>query len=39
MKALDFHLINETDTIANLIVQYIDYVDKVDYKGYDLVHL
>ena len=38
MKALDFHLINETDTIANLIVQHIDYVDKVDYKGYDLVH-
>lgn len=38
MNAIDFKLIDETDTVANLIVQHIDFVDKVDYKGYDIIH-
>ena len=38
MNAIDFKLIEETDTVANLIIQYIDFVEKVDYKGYDIVH-
>ena len=38
MKAVDLRISDENDTIGNLIVQYIPFVEKVNYRAYDIVH-
>jgi len=38
MKAVDLKIIDENDTLGNLIVQYISLIDKINYCAYDIVH-
>ena len=38
MKAIDLKIIDENDTLGNLIIQYISLIDKINYGAYDIVH-
>ena len=38
MKAVDLKIFDENDTIGNLLVKYIQLIEKVDYVAYDIVH-
>lgn len=38
MKAVDLKIFGENDTIGNLLVKYISFIEKVDFIAYDIVH-
>jgi len=38
LDAIDIHLINETDTVGNLLTQYIMDVPDIKYSGYHMPH-
>ena len=38
MKAVDLKISDENDTIGNLLVKYIQFIEKVDFIAYDIIH-
>lgn len=38
LNAMDIHLLNENDTVGNLLTQYIIDVDNIKYSGYHIPH-